>query len=1633
MTWYPLKGNNSVENFDGIAPGIFFQDDTLQEIENGFVTLKSVKSGSVGYIQYWNNNIDWTIENGLADSQQAAINFEILSGAADPALGNTTNGYADVTRTTSAWYFESTLPQLTGGEFTGLGNYLLYMSTGGPDDRLSESYATDSTATTIEFDVACILDYYTSGNYGLGSASLSGFSQSGVNLSSLPALSGILSHGMLFSDGLYWDYIEVTTEGIRSANHPEIALPLNLLAPKKIRVGFRNQDLYISSSDGRSVVGYGKFDTAVNQEGFSGFVSFGAPSSDGEYAVGTVAQSIDASFGKTYWDNVKILTGDMAIFNSTGVEQLYTTTSTYVIIPPFDPGIDVSQFRYASIGYRPLAGGETIVTAQYFSHENIGDPVDFASVTLTPETSRKEIDLSTFPVFSDPVETVFGQQLVSFTNPISFKISQRSYLGDSLPPPVDFIEVFASTSNFKIDLLPDWKLANSKTVVKFYPDVSAFDSFTTPSEVWTSSLLNVIDQTGLVSTTLTDSSRASDIDVVGTGEVLISGPFGKSFRNFASVTRAAQSGTEAFDYFGGQPVTNFFPNPLFAEGFRPLVSGEPFYYTGQTVGEIASNFSIPDVYTGRSNIEYSSIELYRPEAQARQARINGYLGRTTTPLEEFAQSVHILSGSVYDGTDGIQAQVPSGIATGDLIFTFDLQIEQGESLDLVILGSPQKSFYLPGSYFRDFKTVSFTASNDSYDPVDIKFLVTSGNTAEDYLFNIDNFTVTALETSYLSQTGIEAYVHSTGINADPNPAYQAETIFSTSLYLYSYPETQGTLFNITGEDGRGLDISIDSSGYVTATLDTSLIGYSGAVGGLPVITGALSLAQETLTSNTQVPLGTWTDIGFIHDAHSFVNDINENGTWIIFPVLVEVFNFASTNKATLTIDGHITQTKDLMTGWRSEVDLGYTSTVSTYPHISYIDISGDATSTLVSGLLCEVDNTHFIRPPSSDVESELTIKGARSYPPYFVPDQLYKGNDPDNNLLITGSTADDNLIGSCYNFSSIGYVNWDRGPLRNHLLISGAYDLQNSSPYNDGLTSARFYDGSKAIAKYSSSYERLTNSTGQLGFEEVAPFGEGAIQAFGWIYPRETGEFLSVVQDADAPSNNKISLAVNSSSGLLLTKYDSAGATAFTVTGHDIALSGWNFLKFRFDSPDHLVDTDSTQAIVYLANNSGDSTFVTGSGTDYGFRYQNNSEITFGNGPDINFFNWALPIAHIGDDFTRDGLDTTGSKGGSYQVVVESNLLYTGDIVYPSFNRGEMTLGIGNTGDDYYFGAAMHNSFYGFPSLHGIVAFDNKPFKEVNDYIYRYDSTSVDRACGTNLSPIRVGLTVPEVGINLARYNAPPFNVNSSIASIDLTDRNLNNVVTYRNGEYEVSSSDSITDTALSGYKGINSGLYNGRYDITFSGKVVSSDIEISTLPITDLASETFDKGYYYYLVGRGSRAVKSSNTFVHFTGQLLDTSTGEVVDTYIANLQRVKASISLKDSDGKEINKEAYPYDIFISPYTPDSLLSAVSNGTNIYLDNIGDSASGQLLPDSYFSVLLVTSKNRLPGKSVFVHYDSYDVTSETDELAYKEIVNPQPIFREKQDYESPSVGYFDLSLNEERYYNLTFYGLEATFSGKI
>jgi hypothetical protein len=1625
MTFYPENGRNSKETFS-TSQGAEFDNSSLQEIAEGFVRLKSIRTGVASYVNSWNVNINWDIANGVSNTTEAEEDFNIFTG--DFGSGVTNAGFAGISAGATAWRIASSLPD-TGadGEYTGRAHYGLALEPTGPNTILSDSYASGSQATTFEFDVSVVEDYYSAyaiTGFQIGNTSLSGFSNTGFSLSGLPALSGEVSHGLYFSNGIYWDYIEVTRDGIRSANHPELAIPINLLSPKKIRIGFKNNDLYMATSDGQSIAGYGRFDTALQGLGAhygSGIAIFGAPSPD---AVSTYAEheglgNIKAVVGITYWDNIKVDVYDMTMFSSTGIDQSFTTSTATMYTASFDPGVYLTQFLYSTIQYAPFNGGETIVSAQY-SGESAW--TTFGSVTLTPDVRSKDLDLAAMPVFS------YGRQdgdSSYFANPIRFKIDQRSYSGNFLPPAVDSIEVFATDSNLKIDLLPDWKHINSQAIVDFYVQTGSFLSTSPTPELWSSLLLNMPNETGIITTSIPDDSNSLVASIQGTGEIVKSGPFNKSFKNFIDAAKAAQSGSEAEGYLGNQPVYNFFPNPLFSEGFRPIVLGEPNFLSGQTVGNIASNLSILADYTGSHNVLYTDIEVYRPETQARVSRINSYLGRTSSPSEEFAQSVTVYPGNDHDGTVGIEAEVPSGVAVGDLKVTFDLQIAQGDSLDVTLSGSSEKTYLLPGEYFRDYRTVSFPTTTATNDKFKVKFAITSGNLGDLYAFNLDNLTVSSLETSYLEQTGIEGYIHNTGVATSTGTPFKApdltSTIFTTSIYLYSYPETQGTLFSITGDNGKGLDLSIDATGYIRATIDTIAGARRTGGGGGPLAYD--TLPQEEVVSSNQIPLGKWTSIGFMHDVHNFYD--YQSAT--ITPS--SIYNFASTNKAVIAIDGAIVASQDLMTGWRQ-------GTAQNFPYGSFVELSGNSTATVASGILCEIDGIHLIRSPVGDVESELSIKGARSYVPYFVPDQLYKGNDEENNLLVVGyPTGSDTMVGSCYNFSSPGYLNWDRGPLRNHLVFSGLALAETNSPYDDDIYSTRLLNGAKASAKYSSSFERLVNSTGQLGINDSSwtLFGQGAIQTFGWIYPRETGVFFTAFQGNTGQSYNKLTLGINTNLDLEINKYGSSGTAVLTETGHAVEMSEWNFLKFKFTSTGHLSDLDNTNVQIYLADNASNSLSTYSTGIDYGFRYQNNSEITFGGECDANFFNWCVNIPNSGDSFLRENLSQSTSKGGRYQALLRDNQLFEAPIEYAGYKGGKVLLGPGVTGEDYYFGVALHNAYDLHPPLQGIVAYDDKPFREVNAYNLNYDTSSMEAAFGTDQSPIRVGRAVPEVGINLAKYSAPTFNVASSIAVLDLSDRNLHNVVTYRHGSYEVSNADLIVSSEVLDYRGINSGVYSGRADITFSGKVVSSDLELSTLPITDISNNVFDKAYYYYLIGRGDRVVSIPNAFPHSSNQILDDTTGESVDNYIANLEKVKSSISIKDEKGKEINKQAFPYDVLVSPFTPDLLTSSVRSGEDISIDGLGVDLTGDQLPDSQFSVLLITSKNRLPGQSVFVHYNAYDIVSNEEKLGYKEVVNPQPVFRKRQQEESASVGLFDVSLNQSRYYDLKLYSIASEFTGQI
>lgn len=1620
MTFYPEKGDYSIEEFDS-SVGAVFDSPTLQGVIGGYVTLKSLNTGTSSYISSWNNEITWTRQNNLYSEALASTLFDISTGTLS-AVTNTVTGSWGIAPNTSAWFIETPYPTyISGYGYSGRGDFTLNMTEGGIDPILSDSYDDGSEATTFEFDVS-------SETLISGQTPLAGFTATGNYLTGLPALTGVINHGLLFSDGTRWDYIEVTPNGIRSFNHPELAIPINLYSPKKIRIGFRGFDLFMATEDGRSVAGYNKFNTEIISPPEAAFVAFGSSTFEASYATGLgILTGAVASVGKTTWDNIRVLTGEMAIFGLSGAEQLYTTGTSTMYTSPFDPGVNLNTYLYANVASVPFRGGETIVTAQ---SSGLAGWETHSSVTLSTGTIDL-LDLSSFPVVSYPRDEGGTDYL---SNPIRFKIDQRSYDGDSLPPAVESIEVFASKANLHIDMLPDWKQVDDYVKSKVYVQTGTFLTDDPTPQLWSSLLFNTPTTTGeYASTIIADESASINISVVGTGEVNLRGPFGSSFKNFVDVSRSGVAGSDAFQAFGGQPTYNFFPNPLFSEGFRTLSTGDSNYYTGLSEGEIAKDLQLAATYTGSHTINLSKQSVYRPETQARVSKINSYLGRTSSPDEEYLQSVLVHdNGFLHDGTVGIEAVIPSGIATGDLKVTFDLEIAQGTGIEVTMVGSSTGSFALPGEFFRSYRTVGFPITNEEDYEFLVRFNIPSGHPAQDYQFNIDNLTVSACSSSYLSATGLSGYTHQSGVAnvqvGSTDTPRKASTVFNSSIYLYSYPQAQGTLLNLTGDGGRGLDLSIDSSGYITAAMDTVSNSWSTGSVAPPYFE---TLAQETMVSHIPLPLGRWTSVGFLHSADSYsgYTHVSTSGDQT-------TFNFAATNRAYLTIDGRPTASLDMMSGWRNKQDLNGIS----YPYGSFVDLTGDVKAVFASGLQCEIDAVHIQRPPTADVETDLTLKGARAYVPYMVPDSLYLPNNIADNFLITGATPEDRLIGSCYNFSSPYNTEWDRSYLKNHLIYYGNVSKDMLSPYTGHeLYSVRFESGAFGIAPYSSSYERLQNNTGQLLVDETGSLmHQGGIRAVGWLYPRTTGSFLTFYEDNSNTTGARLELAVGADNYITVNKYDSTtNSIVYADTGQYANLSGWTFVNVHYDAATGYLDFgDSTASTIYIASESGlINTPALTTGVDFGLRYRNDlkSEFHFGGGADCNLFNWVLPIPSTGESTIVRNLHGDHAKSGRFQTVVRDNIAFTGRQDYFTYDYGFLHLGPGNTGEDYYFGLAMLNSYDTLPKLGGIVAYDDKPFREMNSYNMLYNTTSVDRAFGSTTSPIRIGNQVPDAGINIARVSSPTYTVSSSVANIDLSDSNVNNLITYRNGKYDIGGAEITEGSAITGYLGTNTPLYSGRFDLTISGQVLSSDIEISNISITDQETNTYHKAYYYYLIGRGDRAVKSLGTFPHYTGQIYEDSTGLVVDNYTANLQRIKNSIKLKDARGEVIDKQLYPYDIAISSYTPDDLYYSALSGENIYLDNIGGYDSGKALPDSVFTVILLTNKNKLPGQSVFVHYDSYDIYSDEEFASYKEIVNPQPLFREKHSQETPNIGYYSLDLNESNYYDLKFYGLATGFSGQL
>lgn len=1641
MTFYPPFGIRSTEDFNSRS-GAIFSDQNLQDITNGIVTLVSSNTGSYSVFRHWLDVSHWSFENSLYSTSTITGSFLLKTGSAYSGHTVTQSGSQGISSPGTPWYSytEDPIFSSTHNQYSGQISKALYLGESSPYSGYATGINLGSNTFTIQFDVSSILAYS-------GMTSLPGYSTGQSNLTGLPHLTGILGHGVLIQTLNKWDYIEITPYGLRSFNHPELAIAHNMLNPTRVRIGINNTDIYLATEDGKSIYGLNKFDTTHPQAPTNPMLMFGAPTLGVNGADYSPLTGADGFYGLNLWDNIKILTGQLAIHQNT-LQRSFSTGTVSMWTAPFDPNIAIHKYLYAQVDYVPSRAGTTTIFTEY---SGLTGWTVHNSTSLSTGFSTN-IDLSNIPIYNYP-RTDLGTDYCN--NPIRFRIDQRSYSGYAIPPAVEAISVLADKERFELNIDSNWKPFNKTTIPTLTILTGKFATNDPVPDAYTSYLFNVPTSTGRLATGIAfydETSNSLPVRTIGgTGEIFLGGPYRAFYKNYSLFAVNALTGSVAETVFGADSVDQLYPNPTFDSAFRTIQTGEARYYTGLTAGKLSEYVEIGTFYTGLFRIDFNQNQIFRTISSENSRSRIGY-GQAPDPIIDYAQGAKIYPSTyTHQGNVGFEAFVPTGIASGNLLVTFDLQISQGSGVAIYISGggTPKRTYTVFGDQARNYVPISLYATASYPSELRVGICAPSGYNGDWYEYNIDNFNVHPVSFSYLKTNFISGALHSTGITNSSLglttvPARRASTIFNTELFLEAYPSSNsGLLIKTVDQNNKGFEININGNGYLTAYVDQENYSWSTSSSAAPQYEG---FATQSIQSNIPVPIGRWSTIGLMHDVNCMDNlgYVSYSGGATMTPAT----NFA-TNRLYLSIDGQIVASKDLMSGWKSHSSHVYGESA---PYVSYIPMSGAVTATMVSGLICGVDGLYISRPPVADTEFELAIKGARTYAPYFVPDPLFKGNVPEdgfNALYATGNSeytySKDIFLGSIYNFSSPYYTNWDRGPIRNHLVIYGPVEVFNDSPYTGySLTSTRYRTGSYAVAEYSSATERLMGTTGQLTLVNAyTGFNSGNTCVLGWVKPYTTGTFFSIYENKLYSTGNRYDLAIDTNQKFSLVKYNSSSnAVMYIHTGHDCTTGSWNYfaLDLNQDSNQyHTTGGSTSKMTIKFTNYTGMQISSVYSGVDYGLKYQGGavqSQFKFGGTCDVSMFNWAIfnPSSYSLYRTGSDGVSyvTESDKGGRHQTFLDGTTPYTGETDWRSYYQATVRLGPVNTPGLKFYSVAPHNSYDSSPRLAGPWLFDNVPFRNIPTYKLKYNLDRINRTFGATDSPIRIGQQVPDSAINIAKFSAPSYTVESSINTIDLSDKNINNLITYHRGNYYVSPT-SVSPSILTGYNLINRSVYSGMADIVCSGQVVSSDVNISMLSVYNSDYTDGEEGYYYYLIGRGSRGIKVLGSYPHYTGQLTTSSTGTVTDNYIANIEKIKANIVFRDRNGTNVTDQIF-YDIVTSPYTPSQFYDFVRSGNSLNLDNIGSQWTGHLLPDGVFSTILITNSNVfLDNQTLFVYYNSYDYNTQESIPGYKEIVNPQPIFRERYMYETPGIGKFDLALSTNNYYDLKIYGIYSGNSGQF
>lgn len=348
--------------------------------------------------------------------------------------------------------------------------------------------------------------------------------------------------------------------------------------------------------------------------------------------------------------------------------------------------------------------------------------------------------------------------------------------------------------------------------------------------------------------------------------------------------------------------------------------------------------------------------------------------------------------------------------------------------------------------------------------------------------------------------------------------------------------------------------------------------------------------------------------------------------------------------------------------------------------------------------------------------------------------------------------------------------------------------------------------------------------------------------------------------------------------------------------------------------------------------------------------------------------------------------------------------LLVGKTLYPATSYSD-------AGDHLLYTTSINGNDFEGLNLVGLNLYNNGLFNNAESYYSVYQTDVIEKTFGSTNSPIQIGNRVPQNGVNLALISNKEWNTEGAISTFDLSDQNYNNVINAYQG-----------DIALSGMQAYTFG--NG---VMSTGVLTSPDIRLSSYSIPNPDMPSPYVCYFMHLIGDNVKGVYLPNSPSH-------TSLTGNSDLYHSTIKRVKDSIQVRDANGNLLAYDDFPFDVFITPFSPNINLDSLSGSFYGY----GSGLNSNIFNSNGVYTCILLAHYQSIGDSVFIHYPSIRYNDQTLDLQDSEVYNPIPLLKQVEVDDAFDIGTAYVTTNSGAYsvkinpslkrYDLKVYGADFT-----